>query len=87
MNKIIDEDFIETTKENNLLEVRRFFSVGADVNAKNNNSETSLIEAIYRGHVQLVKELLEHGADIEAKGLFDWTPLHNAAMNGYSIGN
>jgi ankyrin repeat protein len=47
----------------------RLLSVGADVHAENNFGITPLIEASYRGHVQAVSELLEHGADIEVKTL------------------
>jgi ankyrin repeat protein len=36
------------------------------------------------GHVQVVKELLEHGADIEVKDSNGWTSLHSAAVEGHS---
>jgi ankyrin repeat protein len=40
------------------------------------------------GHVQVVKELLEHGADIEAEDNCDSTPLHRACYNGHvAVGN
>jgi ankyrin repeat protein len=53
------------------------------VNAKPNGL-TPLHRASTKGHVQLVKELLGHGADIEVKGLFYWTPLDYACLNGHS---
>jgi ankyrin repeat protein len=77
MNRI-DRELIEATNENNLTEVRRLFSVGADVNAKDHLGYTPLHLASYEGHVQMVKELLGRGADIEAKGLHGTTPLHIA---------
>jgi ankyrin repeat protein len=79
----IDQELFEAAKENNLPEVRRLLSVGADVNYKNNNGDTPLHWSSVRGNPHVVKALLEHGADIEAKGLFDWTPLHCACCNGH----
>jgi ankyrin repeat protein len=72
----IDQELYLAARENNVPEVSRLLSVGADVNAKNNYGETPLHWACGRGHVQVVIELREHGADIEAKDYEDWTPLH-----------
>jgi ankyrin repeat protein len=38
----------------------------------------------YFGNVQVVKELLVHGGDIEAEDIRGWTPLHWACNKGYS---
>jgi ankyrin repeat protein len=81
MNRIDDELF-EAAKENNLPEIRRLLSVGADVNAKNAYDETPLHWACVKGHVQVFKELLEHGADGDAKDNEESTPLHCACANG-----
>jgi ankyrin repeat protein len=84
MNRIHEELF-EAAKENNLPEVRRLLSVGADVNNKYGGygaGETPLHRASSYGHVQVFKELVKHGADIEAKTKFGWTPLHWACLNG-----
>jgi ankyrin repeat protein len=80
----IDEELIEAAKESNLLEVRRLLSIGADVNAKDDNGETPLQWASVRGHSHVVKALLENGADIEVKSSFGETPLHFACYNGHS---
>jgi ankyrin repeat protein len=85
---MIDEELIEAAQENNLAEVRRLLSVGADVNAKGNSDWTPLHWACEEGHVQVVIELLQHGADIEAKDNNGYTPLHWACFNGHlTVGN
>lgn len=45
--------------------------------------DQQLIRAAGNGDVQQVQNLLERGADIEAKDDFDNTPLHCAAFNGH----
>jgi ankyrin repeat protein len=82
MNRI-DHELFEAAKRNNLPEVSRLLSVGADVNAKDNLGVTPLHWASENGHVQVVIELLGHGANIEAKENAGWTPLHLASMRGH----
>jgi ankyrin repeat protein len=82
MNRI-DQELREAAIENNLPEVSRLLSVGADVNATNSRKMTPLHKACYNGHVQVVVELLEHGADIEAKDNTRFTPLHWACYYGH----
>jgi ankyrin repeat protein len=79
----IDEELFEAAKENNVSEVRRLLSNGADVNANDQNGITALHKAIDKGHAQVVKELLDHGAGIEAKDNHGKTPLHCACWNGH----
>jgi ankyrin repeat protein len=79
----IDEELIDSARENNLPEAHRLLSVGADVNAKDNYGATALYWASENGHVQVAKLLLEHGADIEAKDTLGDTPLHIACLNGH----
>jgi ankyrin repeat protein len=79
----IDEELIDAAKENNLPEVERLLSVGADLNAKDHFSRTPLHWASCRGHLQVFINFREHGADIEAKGNGGWSPLHWAAMEGH----
>jgi ankyrin repeat protein len=39
--------------------------------------------AARNGHEEVVKLLLEKGADAESKSSYDWTPLSWAAENGH----
>jgi ankyrin repeat protein len=81
MNRI-DQELIEAVREINLPEVRRLLRDGADVNASC-YGWTPLTWASMKGHVQVVKELLEHGADMKAKDNQDSTPLHFACSLGH----
>jgi ankyrin repeat protein len=82
MNRI-DRELIETVGDNNVLEVRRLVSVGADVNAKDHDGTTSLHRASCEGHEQVVDELLVHGADIGATDNDGWTALHFACTKAH----
>jgi ankyrin repeat protein len=64
MNRI-DQELIVAAGENNLPEVSRLLSVGADVKEKDSDGWTPLHRASNRGHVQVVNALLEHEADTE----------------------
>jgi ankyrin repeat protein len=79
----IDRELIAAANENNLPEVERLLSVGADVNAKDHYGDTPLHMACYRGHVQVFQALREHGADIELKNNYGRTPLHCACRLGH----
>jgi len=50
----------------------------SDVNVKNNDGWTPLHSAAYYGHFEIVKYLVEHGADIIAKNNDGLTPLQCA---------
>jgi len=57
---------------------------GADIEAKNVKGKTSpLAKAASRGHTDVVKLLLDNGANISFKENGIWTPLMLACMNGH----
>jgi ankyrin repeat protein len=80
----IDQELIVAARENNVPEVRRLLSVGADVNANDRRSGwTPLHWVCIKGHVQVAKELIGHGADPEATTHTGSTPLHFACGQGH----
>jgi ankyrin repeat protein len=78
---IIDRELIDAARENNLPEVCRLVSVGADIESIDIYGHTSLHWASRKGHLQVFNKLVEHGADIDAKDNDGVTPLHEACWN------
>ena len=72
----VDEDgmtpLICQSKEGNIEIVKYLLSLGANVNAKDEKRKTSIF---YASKVDIVKLLVQHGADIEAVAYRRFTPL------------
>ena len=49
----------------------------------NKYGRTPLYIAALNGHVEVVRELLKHGAKVESANKYDWTPLKSAAGIGH----
>ncbi len=64
--------------------VQALLDAGADVNAKDNNGETALIQAASTGHTETVQALLDAGADVDAEGAFEMTALMWAKRKGHT---
>ncbi|MBX3669966.1 MAG: ankyrin repeat domain-containing protein [Rhodocyclaceae bacterium] len=60
-----------------------FLSRGADINAANRNNETALMHAAWRGQVDAVRWLMEHGATLERPPR-QWNALHYAVFAGHA---
>ncbi|KKT23376.1 MAG: hypothetical protein UW09_C0004G0121 [candidate division TM6 bacterium GW2011_GWF2_43_87] len=58
---------------------------GANVNQINNNDDTPLSLAFELGHVDIVRCLVEAGADINQTDKVGWSLLHYAAFNGWDF--
>ena len=54
-------------------------SKGAFLDARSKNLDTSLDYATESGHLEIVKLLINAGADVNLTGENGWSPLHNAA--------
>ncbi|XP_046984123.1 ankyrin-3-like [Schistocerca americana] len=72
---------IAAAKEGSVSKVRTLLTVGADVEAKDENQLNALHFAAARRHVEVARRLLEDGADVNARDRWRNTPLHQAAWN------
>jgi ankyrin repeat protein len=52
------------------------------VNTANEYGSTPLHRACYYGHIEVVRELLNNGANVKNANKIGITPLHAAGMNG-----
>lgn len=55
----------------------------AEINFKNKEGDTALLEATKNGFMDIVKILLQRGADINLQDAEGWTPLMNACWYGF----
>lgn len=84
MNKTeLDKALIDFAMDNRLDGVKNCLSLGANINAENENGVTSLMYAALRDHGDVVKHLLECGADIDRIDNLGQTAL-SKACHGYS---
>ena len=79
-----EKELREAAFDGDLAEVKKLLSyddVAAD--CKDANHETPLLEAACGGSVPVIGYLAKHGADMNARGKFDRTPLYRAAFSGH----
>jgi ankyrin repeat protein len=74
---------IPDTSKDVLGVVRLLFERGADVNAPNTCKDhvIPLHFASYRRHLELVRALLDHGANVHAEDVRGWTPFYHVFAN------
>lgn len=83
-----DGDESAGTEEETVATIEFLLSIGADVNAVDNNGETAMHGAAYQSLPKLVSFLSQHGASIDAwnhENRAGWTPL--VIAEGYRPGN
>merc|ERR1711916_362016 len=66
-----------------IFNVKRAIDFGVDVNCTGSNHDTALHVACINGEIQVVKYLLEKGANIDAVSKSGQTPLMLAASGGH----
>lgn len=83
------QSWFAAVRSNNVEEVKKLISSGAELNARNEEGQTALHLAVLNGtfsdaDAPLVSELLSAGADKNAKQQNSgWTPLHLAIANNH----
>ena len=73
---------IESAKNGNIDQLRKYLNKGADVNALDKNNMTALMHAAKQGDNDMVSALSEvKGIDLNAKGIFQYTALMMAIFH------
>ncbi|MCC6511501.1 MAG: ankyrin repeat domain-containing protein [Pirellulaceae bacterium] len=83
-----DGDESAGTEEETIATIDYLLTLGADINAVDNNGETAMHGAAYQSLAKLVSFLSQHGADVEAwhrENRAGWTPL--VIAEGFRPGN
>ncbi|NJD34164.1 MAG: ankyrin repeat domain-containing protein [Betaproteobacteria bacterium] len=69
--------------EGNIPMMELFLSRGADINKVNAHGEQALLHAAWKGRLEAVRWLVEHGARMNREGK-QWAALHYAAFGGHA---
>jgi ankyrin repeat protein len=78
------DDLQSASKRGDLEAVKGLLAqTDVDINSRDGSSKTPLHAAAEEGRLNVVKFLVENGADKGAKNNEDRTPLHFAAENGH----
>ena len=80
--KAPDISIHDASKEGNIEAVKQHLAAGTDVNAKDEEGETPLYQAVFVAHKELAELLIANGADLNAKDDEGSTPLHHAVYEG-----
>jgi len=81
----LNEELLAAARKSDAPTVKALLAKGADVNAKTSYGVTALSFAADRGSLEIVKNLLEHGADVNVTDTFyHETILARAASKGHA---
>ncbi|XWS26944.1 hypothetical protein CRYUN_Cryun26dG0073700 [Craigia yunnanensis] len=70
-------------EQNNLNLLKEIIRYGGDVTSARHNGYTALHVAVCEGNIEIVKFLLEQGADIDKPDVHRWTPRDLAEQQGH----
>jgi hypothetical protein len=71
-----DDPLVAAASENDLSKVKELIAAGVEVNRRDENTETTALdEAVEHGNRQMVRALLDAGAEINARSNYGWTAL------------
>ncbi|MGI9167532.1 MAG: ankyrin repeat domain-containing protein [Pyrinomonadaceae bacterium] len=77
------EQLLHAAAEGDALAVEALLGAGAYINGTNYNLQTPLIRAAFLGHVEVVKVLLDHGAEVDAKDKLGLTAFEWSIKRGF----
>jgi len=77
------EQLLHAAAEGDALSVEALLGAGAYINGTNYNLQTALIRAAFFGHVDVVKVLLDHGAEVEARDKLGLTAFEWSIKRGF----
>jgi hypothetical protein len=79
-----NEEFLAAARKGDTAAVKGFLDKGVDVNAKTRYGATALSYACDKGHVEVIKLLIERGADVNVRDTFyGEVPLGWALSHGH----
>jgi hypothetical protein len=79
------EEFLAAARKGDVAALKAFLDKGVDVNTKSRYGATALSFACDKGHVEVVKLLLERGAEADVRDTFyKATPMTWAASKGFA---
>ncbi|KAK8342990.1 hypothetical protein V6Z12_A08G270200 [Gossypium hirsutum] len=70
-------------EQNNLTLLKQIIYYGGDVTCPSHNGHTALHAAVCEGNIEIVKFLVEQGADINKPDVHHWTPSELAEQQGH----